>query len=128
MGNAPLRKVLSYRDLAGMTLEDHTAHWEGFVWQAGPVVVTHEGGPWGKVQVWAATRTEGERVIRHAADIAGVDVDCAKCEWVVHLAQNSRYGRTGRMIPKPLRGGGISVTMRMGPSGLPEIARPATDL
>lgn len=128
MGASPLRKTLSYRDLAGMTLEDHTAHWDGFVWQAGPVVVTHQGAPWGRVQVWAATRAEGERVIRHAAAIAGVDVDGANCEWHVHLAQSSRYGKTGRMVPKPLRGGGISVTMRPGPSALPEIAMPASDL
>lgn len=128
MGAAPLRKQLSYRDLSGQTLESHTAHWDGFVWQAGPVVVTHEGGAWGRVQVWAATRAEGERVIAHAAEIAGQDLDCPQCRWNVHHAQNSRYGQFARMIPKPLRGGGIAVTMRSGPSGLPEIAVPDSDL
>lgn len=128
MGTTPLRKKLSYRDISGQTLESHTAHWDGFVWQAGPVVVTHEGGSWGRVQVWAISRAEGERVIRHAAAIAGQDPDAPGCEWLIHHAMNSRYGKEGRMIPKPLRGGGISVTMRPGPDGLPEIAEPETDL
>lgn len=128
MGTKPLRKFFSYKDQTSSTLEDHTAHWEGFVWQAGPVVVTHEGAPWGRTQIWASSQAEGQRVISHAAQIAGVDVDCPTCEWIVHEVVNPRYGQTGRMIPKPLRGGGISVTRREGPSGLPEIAKPSTDL
>lgn len=128
MGAAPLRKTLSYRDLNGHTLETHTEHWDGFVWQAGPIVVTHTGGAWGRVQVWAETAAEGKRVIGHAAEIAGQDLECASCRWEIHSVVNSRYGKAGRMVPKPLRGGGISVTKRTGPSGLPEIAQPDSDL
>lgn len=119
-----LRKTFSYRDQLGRTLEDHTAHWEGFSWEAGPVVVTHDGGPWGRVQVWAKTMAEGKRVIRHAAVIAGVDVDSDPKLWWVHVAENPRYGREARMIPRPIKGGGIHVTKRPDPDGTPEIAVP----
>ena len=120
----PLRKNLSYRDLLGNTLASHTDHWRGFTWEAGPFVVTHEGGDWGRVQVWAASREEGIRVISHAAAIAGQDVNCPNCEWYVHLAQNPRYGRTGTMQTRTLPNGVIAVTKRMGPSGSPEYQLP----
>jgi hypothetical protein len=123
-GTKPLRKTLGYRDLNGHTLETHTEHWRGFEWDAGPVVVSHQGARWGRLQVWAATAEEGKRVIRHAGDIAGIDPD-TEGEWFVHVAQNSRYGRTGRMAVKPLGAGAISVTKRPGPSGLPEVSVPA---
>lgn len=127
MGDKPLRKVLSYRDQDGHTLETHTEHWRGFTWEAGPVVVTHEGADWGKIQVWAATAEEGKRVIRHAGLVAGVDPD-EKGEWYVHSVSNSRYGKSGTMAPRPLGKGAISVTMRSGPNGLPEVVVPSPDL
>lgn len=127
MGQSRLRKQLSYRDLLGHTLETHTDHWRGFVWEAGPVVVTHEGARWGRVQIWAASAAEGKRVIRHAGEIAGIDPD-AEGGWHVHMAQNPRYGRTGTMVPKPLRNGAISVTMRPGSDGLPEVVAPVPSL
>jgi hypothetical protein len=122
-----LEKVLSYRDLSGHTLETHTDHWRGFSWEAGPIVVSHEGAAWGTVKVWAVSAAEGKRVIRHAAEIAGLNPD-AVGKWYTHSARNPRYGRTGTMVPKPLRNGAISVTMRPGPSGLPEVAVPAPGL
>jgi len=122
-GTRPLRKTLGYRDLNGHTLATHTDHWRDFAWQAGPIVVTHEGAAWGRLQVWAATAEEGKRVIRHAGEIAGVDPD-QEGQWFVHVAQNSRYGKTGTMRVKPLKKGAISVTMRSGPSGLPEVVAP----
>lgn len=127
MGTKPLRKVLSYRDQNGHTLETHTEHWRGFTWQAGPIVVSHEGASWGKLQVWASTAEEGKRVIRHAGEIAGVDPD-TEGEWFIHTVQNTRYGRPGTMAPKHLGSGAISVTMRSGPSGLPEVVVPNPDL
>ncbi len=126
-GTKPLRKTLGYRDLNGHTLETHTDHWRNFEWQAGPVVVTHEGARWGRLQVWAATASEGKRVIRHAGAIAGVNPD-DEGEWFVHVAQNSRYGRTGTMRVKPLGSGAVSVTMRAGSSGLPEVSVPDPEL
>ena len=126
-GTKPLRKTLGYRDLNGHTLETHTDHWRDFEWEAGPVVVTHEGARWGRLQVWAATAAEGKRVIRHAGAIAGVDPD-EEGEWFVHVAQSSRYGRSGTMRVKPLGSGAVSVTMRSGSSGLPEVAVPNPEL
>jgi hypothetical protein len=126
-GERPLRKTFNYKDLNGHTLESHTDHWREFEWQAGPIVVTHQGARWGRLQVWAATAEEGKRVIRHAGEIAGVDPD-AEGEWFTHAAQNSRYGKLGTMRVKPLGNGAISVTKRSGPDGLPEIVDPTPDL
>ncbi len=126
MSQPRLRKVFSYRDLLGHSLETHTEHWRGFAWQAGPVVVTYEDIRWGKVQVWASSKAEGQRVIGHAAAIAGIVL--VKEGWSVHVAQNPRYGRTGTMVPRPLLNGAISVTMRPGSSGRPEVVAPGLDL
>jgi hypothetical protein len=117
----PLRKRLSYRDQTGAPLEVHTAHWAGFEWQAGPVIVTHKDGPWGVVQVWAASIAEGTRVIRHAGAVAGVDPDQLG-RWEISGTNNPRFGRSGRMKPLLLAGGYISVTKREGSSGLPDVA------
>ena len=122
-GERPLRKVLRYRDQVGATLEEHTEHWRGFEWQAGPVCVIHKGAPWGVPQVWAASAAEGKRVLRHAGVIAGVAVDEVG-QWVVTGTLDPRYGRTGTMLVKGLRDGAISVTKREGPSGLPQVATP----
>jgi hypothetical protein len=127
MGDKPLRKVLSYRDQSGQTLETHTEHWRGFTWEAGPIVVTHQGAAWGRVQVWAATAEEGKRVVRHAAEVSGVDPD-ADGEWYIHSSTASRYGKSGTMAPKPMGKGAISVTMRAGSAGLPEYVVPTPDL
>ncbi len=126
-GERPLRKTFNYKDLNGHTLETHTDHWREFEWQAGPIVVTHQGARWGRLQVWAATAEEGKRVIRHAGEIAGIDPD-AEGEWFTHAAQNSRYGQLGTMRVRPLGKGAISVTKRSGPDGLPQIVQPTPDL
>lgn len=123
-GERPLRKVLRYRDQVGATLEDHTEHWRGFEWQAGPVCVIHKDAPWGVPQVWAASAAEGKRVLRHAGVIAGVNVD-AVGRWIVTGTLDPRYGRTGTMLVKGLRDGAISVTKREGPSGLPQVVTPS---
>lgn len=123
MSDRPLRKLFRYRDQSGEPLEAHTEHWRGFVWEAGPVCVIHKGASWGTPQVWAASIAEGKRVIRHAGAIAGVDPDQVG-EWIVTGSNHPRYGRSGRMRVKPLRGGFLSVTKRDGASGLPEVARP----
>jgi hypothetical protein len=122
-GERPLRKQLRYRDQTGSSLEAHTDHWRGFEWQAGPVCVIHKGAAWGVPQVWAASATEGKRVLRHAGVIAGVDVD-EEGEWVVTGTLDPRYGRTGTMLVKGLRDGAVSVTKREGSSGLPQVASP----
>lgn len=121
MGLRPLRKVFRYRDQAGATLEEHTEHWRTFTWEAGPVCVIHKDAAWGVPQVWASSIEEGKRVIRHAGLIAGVDPD-VEGRWVVTGSLNPRYGKTGTMAVKVLRGGYLSVTKRDGPDGLPEVA------
>jgi hypothetical protein len=121
MGVRPLRKVFRYRDQSGATLEEHTEHWRTFVWEAGPVCVIHKGAAWGVPQVWAASINEGKRVIRHAGAIAGIDPD-SEGEWIITGSLDPRYGKTGTMAVKVLRGGYLSVTKRSGPDGLPDVA------
>lgn len=95
-GERPLRKYLRYLDQANRPLEDHGAHWENFVWTAGPVIVGHKGSTWGVPQVWAASAAEGQRVLRHAAAIAGVDPD-SQGEWYFTASSDARYGQPGTM-------------------------------
>lgn len=116
----PLRKILRYRDQTGASLEAHTSHWTGFTWEAGPVIVIHKGAPWGVVQVWAVSISEGKRVIRHAGAIAGIDPD-NQGQWEVTGTNNPRFGRQGTMGVKVLRDGCLSVTKREGSSGLPDV-------
>jgi len=123
MTDRPLRKIFRYRDQTGTSLEAHTAHWASFVWEAGPVCVIHKGAVWGTPQVWASSAAEGKRVIRHAAAIAGVNVD-QDGEWEVTGSLNPRIGRTGTMGVKVLRDGCLSVTKREGSSGLPQVVVP----
>lgn len=118
MANRAVRKVLSYRDDSGSDQAAHVAHWEGFRWQTGPVIVASVG-PWGTVQVWASSAAEGKRVIRHAANIAGFDPDdSAVGEWIVTTSGNPRYGRSAEVGVK-IRAGVPYVTKREGPNGAP---------
>lgn len=122
-GERPLRKHLRYRDTLSNPLEVHTDHWADFEWDAGPVIVTHTGGPWGVCKVWAKSVDEGKRVIRHAGVAAGVDPD-AQGRWIISGSADPRYGQTGRMRVER-RSGAICVSSRPGPSGLPLIAYPS---
>ena len=119
MSARPLRKKFGYRDVSGMSQAVHAAHWRGFTWHAGPVVVK-AFGPWGQMQIWASSETEGRRVIAHAASAGGWDLDAPEVEWLVSTASGGRNGRSGQMQTKetPL---GIEVTKRPGPSGFPSI-------
>lgn len=119
MSKRPLRKKLTYRDLTGKSQAEHAAHWRGFVWQAGPVVVSCTG-PWGEMQVWAESAAEGKRVIGHAAAAGGLNLTAPGVYWEVATAKGGRNGQRGRMVTKetPM---GIEVTKRPGPSGFPSI-------
>jgi hypothetical protein len=113
-----LRKRLTYRSQIPVDLLEHSEHWATFIWQSGPVQV-RSYGPWGQIQVWAASEAEGKRVIRHAAAISGFDPDTdPAAEWVV---SSVGPGRIGRVAPMRVIQGqdGIMVTSREGPSGLP---------
>jgi hypothetical protein len=119
MSSRPLRKKFKYRDISGATREEHAAHWRGFTFRAGPVVV-RAYGPWGQLQVWAEDEDEAYRVIRHACDIGGWNFDEQLERVEVGRTKGSRNGRTGTMQTKetPL---GVEVTKRDGPSGFPVI-------
>jgi hypothetical protein len=112
----PLRKTLSYRDQGGGSLESHTAGWVGFRWEAGPVQVDSKG-KWGLVKVLAETRAEGERVIRHAAGLAGYNINGDPThQWFIGIHAGGRLGRSGTMKVRELADG-IAVRWREGSSG-----------
>ena len=113
-----LRKLFTYFDQVGSTLEQTVAHWKDFTWQAGPVIVSCVGTPLGKPQVWANSVDEAKRVIGHAAAIAGVDL--TKAEWMVGSPRSTRYGETGLMRVHRSDHGVLGITKRDGPSGFPE--------
>jgi hypothetical protein len=125
-GERPLRKVFRYRDQTSASQNDHVAHWEGFTWQAGPVMVVHKGASWGTPKVWAQTPAEGKRVIRHAAAIAGVDTEAQETAWIVSGASDPRYGQTGTMRVSH-KGGVFHVSKRPTASGLPLVPRVFVD-
>ena len=116
-GNNRIRKLLTYFDQVGSTLEQTVAHWRDFTWNAGPVIVSCVGTPLGRPQVWADSIDEAKRVIQHAATIAGVDL--TKAEWQVAPPKSSRYGMAGLMRVHRSENGTLGITKRDGPSGLP---------
>ena len=119
MANRSVRKVLSYRDLTGAGQGAHVAHWIGFRWNTGPVIVAAVG-TFGTVQVWASSASEGKRVIRHAGAIGGWDPDDPEqSEWIVTEPKGSRYGRIANVGVK-VRRGVPWISKREGPSGAPE--------
>ena len=119
-----LMKRLSYKDPTMKPEEQHVAHWLGFEWQAGPAIVGFKGSPMGNVQVWAASPSEGRRVIEHACAICGVNPDHAEWEWIYTSTSNPRYGRTGTMrVVKWDMQGKPMISSRSGPSGLPGFKR-----
>ncbi len=116
-GNDRIRKLLIYFDQVGSTLEQTVAHWKDITWNAGPVIVSVNGVPLGKPQVWAESADEGKRVINHAAAIAGVDM--SKAEWLITSPRSSRYGMAGLMRVHRSENGTLGITKRDGPSGSP---------
>ena len=117
--NRPLRKLLRYRDLSGSSAADHSRHWDGFEWDAGSVCVIHSGASWGTPQCWAASESEGKRVLRFAASIAGIDPD-KNGQWQTAISSNSRYGQSGRMRVAQVWGFN-SVSKRDGSNGPPTL-------
>lgn len=115
-----LEKRLTYRDRTGGSVADHVAHWDGFQWQAGPVIVSAMG-PFGEIQAWAASEAEGRRVVAHALAGGGWANDPALgIEWAVATASGGRNGRTGTMEVMQTRRG-PAISKRDGPSGPPNL-------
>lgn len=125
-GEKPLRKKFRYLDQTYAPLADHIAHWENFEWDAGPVIVVSKNLPWGVPKVWAATAAEGKRVIRHAAQIAGVNLQDPRHQWIVTGSGDPRYGQTGHMRVDTRGGQFVRITKRPGPDGLPTGVAPSS--
>lgn len=110
-------KRLSYRSYSGASEEEHVDHWRGFTWSAGPVVVKLKGNH-GELQVWAASESEGRRVIGHACSIAGIDPDASDCWWETYTTSSTRNGKPGTFRTREVNGF-VHVSMRDGPNGSP---------
>jgi hypothetical protein len=121
-GDAPLRKEFRYRAPKGADMAAHRAHWKGFEWTSGPVMVISEGANWGKPRVWATSAEEGKRVLHHAAAVSGVDLSAAAGHrFVVREVLNPRYGQRLKMVLRKAPDGGPWVTDRSGPGGFPVV-------
>lgn len=113
------RKRLGYLDQTGRPQEAHAAHWAGFRFTGGPWRVQC-WSPAGKLQVWASSEAEGQRVIRHALVAAGVSPDDPGNTWSAHRVTHPRY-KTVRTYETAVFQGAIAVTKRPGPDGCPEV-------
>lgn len=109
-------KRLSYRDQGDASQAAHQAHWAGFTFAAGDVVVSYCGF-WGEVQVWAASESVGRSVVLHACSIANIPTSGPQAgEWVVTRAKSGRNGQPGTFVVPTIEGRPM-VSKRNGPSG-----------
>ena len=114
----PRKKRFTYADRAGRSQTEHALHWQGFEYEAGSVIVSAEG-IWGGCQVWAVSRQEGQRVIRHGLLFGGFDPDDPlQGEWKFSQARDGRNGKGGRFRTSEGRLG-VLVSKREGPDGAP---------
>lgn len=114
MARGPLEKKLSYRlpvtsGNESATLASMAAHWEGFEWVSGPIVVTWKSEEYGTVQVWAVSEEEGIGVIEHALIHMGAQAN--KGEWRIGSVSNPRFGRIATVRA-------TIVSARSGPHGV----------
>jgi hypothetical protein len=117
-----LRKNLRYRRQNGTDLTYHAQAWWNYEWRSGSCQVISTGLSWGRPQVWASTEAEGMRVIRWAAELAGVNLNDPKHKWVVNWSTDPRTGVAAEMRTKLLADGQPWVTERLGPAGPPMVA------
>lgn len=111
-------KRLTYRDMANAPLEAHAEHWRTFTFEAGPWLV-QANGPFGRPRVWASSEAEGKRVLRHAAAIAGWDLEGPEVEIVATRIEDQRLGKGGT-YRVAIKRGLLLVSKRDGSSGAPE--------
>ena len=102
-GKSCLRKRFRYRSVSGLGLDALVDHWKDFTFESGAVIVSHKGHSWGTPQVWAASQSEGKRVIQHAAREAGFDADQVG-EWGISSSASPRYGVPAQMIVDTRKG------------------------
>ena len=122
-GNSRLRKRFRYRSLSSIGLGELVDYWRDFSWQSGPVRVRHIGASWGAPEVWAASESEGQRVIRHAAGEAGINPDQVG-RWSTRRSNSSRLGVSDKMNVDTT-GGYFWITARDGSNERPVVAAPA---
>ena len=112
-------KRLGYRAAGEVSQPGQAAHWDGFTFQGGPVKVVYKG-PWGAMQVWAASKGEGVRVIQHACAAAGIDPADPQGLWGCWRTEHPRFQRVAT-YRVAMRHGLPVVTVRDGPGGSPLI-------
>ena len=124
--NSRLVKRFRYRSNTPGDVRQLAAHWAGFSWNTGPVIVKHTGSALGSPQVWASSVNEGQRVIQHAGREAGVDPNQTG-KWTTGGVDSPRYGVQCTVVLKQVDGC-WSATARQGPEGWPEAASVFPDL
>jgi len=116
-GKSRLRKRFRYRSMSGLGLDAIVDHWKDFTWESGPIRVRHIAASWGSPEVWAATESEGKRVIRHAGGEAGIDPDQVG-RWSTRRSNSSRLGVSDTM-KVDTTGGYFWITCRDGSDNRP---------
>lgn len=112
-------KRLGYRAQVPVSQASQAAHWAGFTFTGGPVQVIYRG-PWGSMQVWAASEGEGRAVIGHACGAAGIDPNDPEGAYSVNVSSHPRHQRIAT-YRTAVKFGLPVVTVRPGPSGSPMI-------
>ena len=120
-GKSRLRKRLRYRSVSSNDLGTVVDHWKDFVWSGGPYRVRWSGGAWGTVEVWAASESEGKRVIQHAAAEAGFS-PLEDGRWSTRLTRSSRLGVSSTMRVDTTKGF-YWITARDGSDNRPIVAK-----
>jgi hypothetical protein len=112
-------KITSFRAQGPLSPEAVAEVLADFTWESGPVIVAAEG-PFGLVQIWAASLLEGERVLGEICFLAGIDVhDQSKVDVSVSVAKGARF-QTRRRFRLKIRDGAAYVSSRDGSAGFPE--------
>lgn len=108
-------KRLGYRVQGSTSQASAAAHWSGFSFTGGNVQVIYKG-PWGQIQVWASSESEGRRVIGHACAHAGISTSDPEGDWQVATPAGGRW-RQGVRYRVKMKYGLPVVTARPGPEG-----------
>ena len=95
-GKSRLRKRFRYRSVSGNDLSAIVDHWKDFAWEGGPYRVRWIGSTWRSPEIWAASESEGQRVIQHAAAEAGFG-PLEGGRWSTRLSSSGRQGVPGTM-------------------------------
>lgn len=118
-GKSRLRKRFRYLSVSGNDLGTLIDHWKDFVWEGGPYRVRWIGKSWRTPEVWAASESEGQRVIHHAAREAGFS-PLEDGRWSTRVSSSTRLG-----VQSTLRvdttGGYYWITERDGSNNRPTV-------